>query len=230
MNISQTTNYSTFTHSFRVVSTTSPNCVSVSQIDIKSGKLNKIPLAQFIVDEGKIAGFDVHPSKDYILVTSTQGKIYVFRIDTGELRGTINVPQHARGCLIDPSGLYVVIQVPPITQQTSQMAGLDVEYQALQSMGTHENDIERTTLLMLEIGTGQPAAEIKSVFEVSSMQFSEDGKYLALGSSKGSVCVQALGQNLHQNVKQVLDSMKLQSDFWYNYPIFLPNYQGQGLP
>lgn len=81
-----------FSYSFRVVTTTSPNCISVSQIDIKGSKLNKTPLAQFIIDEGKIAGFDIHPSRDYLLVTSTQGRVYVFRIDTGELRGTIQVP------------------------------------------------------------------------------------------------------------------------------------------
>lgn len=92
-------------------------------------------------------------------------------------------------------------------------------------MGTHENDIERTSLLMFEIGTGMAAAEIKSVFEVSSMQFSEDGRYLSLGSSKGSVGVFAMGSHLYENVKQVLDSMKLQPDFWFNYPIFLPDYQ-----
>ena len=53
------------------------------------------PMAQFFIDEGKISGFEIHPSKDYILVTSSRGKVYVFRIDTGELRGTIDVPLHA---------------------------------------------------------------------------------------------------------------------------------------
>lgn len=88
VNNSASTN-SAFAYSFRVVTTTSPNCVSVSQIDIKGSKLNKTPLSQFIIDEGKIAGFDIHPSRDYLLVTSTLGRVYVFRIDTGELRGTI---------------------------------------------------------------------------------------------------------------------------------------------
>jgi hypothetical protein len=76
------------------------------------------------------------------------------------------------------------------------------------AIGTHENDIERTTLLMFEIGTGLAAAEIKSVFEMSTMSFSEDGKYIALGSNRGSVCVWALGQHLYMNVKQVIDAMK----------------------
>jgi hypothetical protein len=65
-----------------------------------------------VIDEGKIAGFDVHPSNDYLLVTSTKGRIYVYRIDTGELRGTIKIPTNAKGCLIDPSGLYVAVTVP----------------------------------------------------------------------------------------------------------------------
>jgi hypothetical protein len=46
---------------------------------------------------------------------------------------------------------------------------------------------------MFEIGTGLASAEIKSVFEISTMGFSDDGKYLSLGSNKGSICVLAVG-------------------------------------
>lgn len=77
--------------------------------------MTKSQLVQYFIAEGRISGFDMHPSKDYILVTSNKGKVYVFRVETGELRGTIPVPQHAQGCLVDPSGLYVVIQVPPLS-------------------------------------------------------------------------------------------------------------------
>jgi hypothetical protein len=38
-------NGSAFNLSVRVISTISPNCVSVSQVDIKGSKLNKTPLA-----------------------------------------------------------------------------------------------------------------------------------------------------------------------------------------
>lgn len=73
----------------------------------------KTPLVQFVIDEGRVQGFDVHPSGDYLLVTSNKGRIYVYRIDTGELRGTIAIPLHSKGCCIDPSGLYVLVQAPP---------------------------------------------------------------------------------------------------------------------
>lgn len=56
--------------------------------------------------------------------------------------------------------------------------------------------MERTTILMFEIGTGIAASEIKSVFQVSQIKFSPDGKYLALGSNLGCVCVWALGDHL----------------------------------
>lgn len=137
----------------------------------------------------------MHPSKDYLLVTSTSGRIYVYRIDTGELRGTIKIPLHSKGCTIDPSGLYVVVQVPPFNpKHTANIMGIEDEIAG--GISTHENDIERTTLLMFEIGTGIAAAEIKSVFEISSLAFSEDGRYLSLGSTKGSVCVWAVGDHL----------------------------------
>ena len=44
-NVSHSLKVPAFQSSFRVVSTTSPNCVSVTQIDIRGSKLHKTPLA-----------------------------------------------------------------------------------------------------------------------------------------------------------------------------------------
>ena len=54
---------------------------------------------QAIVDvpDFNFAAFDIHPNNDYLLVTSTKGRIYVFRIDTGELRGSIKIPLNSTG-------------------------------------------------------------------------------------------------------------------------------------
>lgn len=80
---------------FSVFSLRGPNCIKQQLVEVKDNRLGVTTLTQFFIDAGKISGFDIHPSKDYILITSTKGKIYVFRIDTGELRGTIDVPLHA---------------------------------------------------------------------------------------------------------------------------------------
>jgi hypothetical protein len=131
---------------------------------------------QYFIAEGKIQGFDLHPSKDYILITSNRGKVYLYRIETGELRGTISVPLHAQGCLVDPSGLYVVVKVPPFSQ--SMLSGVS----SGELLGSNEKYLKRSTVLMYEIGTGLAAAEILSIFDISQMKFSSDGRYLTLGS------------------------------------------------
>ena len=135
---------------------------------------------QYFVNDGKVTGYDIHPSKDYVLITTSKGKIYIFRIDTGELRGTIDIPLHARGCLIDPSGLYVVIQVPPFSPKHT--ANFVNQAEDFGSLGTNERDLARTTILMYEIGTGLAAAEVLSIFDITQMSFSSDGRFLALGS------------------------------------------------
>lgn len=139
----------------------------------------------------------MHPSKDYLLITSNKGKIFLFRIDTGENRGTIQIPQHALGCCIDPSGLYVIIQVPPFSQLTTGNSINKVDFGGNDS---HERDIHRSTVLMYEIGTGNPASEILSVFDISEMRFSSNGRYVALASSSGSVSIWALGDHLYLTV------------------------------
>lgn len=69
------------------------------------------------------------------------------------------------------------------------------------NLSQNERDLERTTLLMFEVGTGRTCAELKSLFEVSTMSFSPDGRYLSLGSRNGAVCVWALGEHLLGNIK-----------------------------
>jgi hypothetical protein len=64
-------------------------------IEITDGVMQKTKLNDFLIADGRVTGFDIHPSKDYLLITSNKGRIYLFRIDTGELRGCIQIPLHA---------------------------------------------------------------------------------------------------------------------------------------
>lgn len=190
-------------------------------------------MVQYVIEEGRITGFDVHASGAYVVVTGNKGKAYIFRIETGELRGTIKLPLHAKGCCVDPSGLYFVVQVPPFNSQNTRNL-LRPNFQVFNgesleedfgSQGSHEQQISRTTLLMYEVGTGKVAAEIRSVFSISQAKFSSDGKYLALGSEGGAVSVWAIGQHLYQNLKGLLEQIEVNPDYWSNFPIFLDNYQ-----
>jgi WD40 repeat protein len=193
-------------------------------VDVKGSKLTRSPLCNYVISEGKVTGFALHPSGDYLLVTSSKGRIYVFRIDTGELRGTIRIPLNASGCETDPSGLYVIVKVPAFSNHNAQSLAQGGQGD-FGHFVANERDLSRNTVLMYEIGTGLPAAEVCSVFEVTQMKFSSDGRYLSLGSSSGAISVWSTGSHLLSNVKQVLDAMSLSGDFWFNYPIFLPDYE-----
>ena len=91
-------------------------------------------------------------------------------------------------------------------------------------MNSNERDIEHTTILMYEIGTGLAAAEILAVFDISEFKLSSDGRYMALASTSGAVSVWAVGDYLHQNISHVLEAMSMTRDFWHNFPIYLPDY------
>ena len=71
-------------------------------------------------------------------------------------------------------------------------------------MGTNERDLARTSILMYEIGTGLAAAEVSSIFDITQMQFSVDGRYLSLGSLRGSVSVWAVGDHIYRQMNQML--------------------------
>jgi hypothetical protein len=99
--------YSISSHNFSVA--------RVQKIYIKAGKLIKDLLVNLVLDEGKIAGFDVHPSREYAFLLNDVGYLYIYQLHLAQLRGKIRVLQNAWGCRIDPSGLYVAIAAPPRT-------------------------------------------------------------------------------------------------------------------
>jgi len=86
--------------------------------------------------------------------------------------------------------------------------------------GHHEK--KRRKLIVLEVGTGEIAAEINNICDISSFDFSKDGRYFVLSSTKGTVTVWAINGTMRENIMQVLDSMALNPDFWNNYPLYLP--------
>jgi WD40 repeat protein len=71
----------------------------------------------------------------------------------------------------------------------------------LGNYGSNEKNLLRNTVMMYEIGTGLPAAEISSIFDITEMKFSPDGKFLSLGSNQGAVSVWSMSLNLHSNLK-----------------------------
>ena len=99
--------------------------------------------------------------------------------------------------MIDPSGLYVLVKVPPFSpryQNGSDYGNLEI----------NENDLSRTSLIMYEIGSGRVAGELRQTFDIGVMKFSADGRYLSLGSKDGQITVWSIGDQIFRAVNEVI--------------------------
>lgn len=100
--------------------------------------------------DGMITGFDLHPSGDYLVVSSDQGFYYIFRVDTGELRGKVPIMTDPAGLAIDPSGLYLAVAV----KNSSAMpdGGIRKRWNLKGDRAVVEGS--RTRIVFYELGTG----------------------------------------------------------------------------
>ena len=53
----------------KVITSTSPNVLRLQVIEIKGNKIVTTPVVQYVIVDGKITGFDIHASKDYVIIT-----------------------------------------------------------------------------------------------------------------------------------------------------------------
>jgi hypothetical protein len=61
------------------------------------------------------------------------------------------------------------------------------------------------TVVLYEIGTGQYAGEIPNLFDIEHIAFSQEGKFISIGSKQGVVSIWSTGPDLRENIFEVLD-------------------------
>ncbi|EAS02174.2 WD40 repeat protein (macronuclear) [Tetrahymena thermophila SB210] len=212
---------------------------SISQTDIN--QMNSIVIANFSV-EGLIQSFAIHPSNQYVLILSNIGYVYVFNIKSSELRGKIDVPRHSQRISIDPSGLYFSITAfSSLGEDKEQYLNANIFNSSYNSvMRTDKStltiynpqkevdlffkkkpDVKPNRVVLYEIGTGNLVGEIPSLFNIECIQFSDEGKFLCIGSNTGILSLWSTCQEVRENIFEVLDQMKVKEDFWRDFPIYL---------
>ncbi|KAL4440897.1 hypothetical protein ABPG74_009310 [Tetrahymena malaccensis] len=212
---------------------------SISQTDIN--QMNSIVIANFSV-EGLIQSFAIHPSNQYVLILSNIGYVYVFNIKSSELRGKIDVPKHSQRISLDPSGLYFSITAfSSLGEDKEQYLNANIFNSSYNSvMRTDKStltiynpqkevdlffkkkpDVKPNRVILYEIGTGNLVGEIPSLFNIECIQFSDEGKFLCIGSNTGILSLWSTCQEVRENIFEVLDQMKVKEDFWRDFPIYL---------
>ena len=82
-----------------------------------------------------------------------------------------------------------------------------------------------TSIELYELGTGQLCKQMNQSFQIGSLCWTHDGKYLSVGSKNNQQfsMVWADKQTL-ENIWTLTDSLRKNKNFWKNYPI---NLRGQ---
>lgn len=92
---SGTINYKKFSikqeTAFKAITVSGSNTMHLLQVYKDDLTISKNVKLEYNV-EGKLAGFKVHSSNDYVLALSNTGLLYVFKIINGDVRLKINVP------------------------------------------------------------------------------------------------------------------------------------------
>lgn len=62
---------------------TAPNTLNYSRLRIGAECDEKPSVSvamQYVISEGRITGYALHPSYDYLMVSSNQGRVYLFKL------------------------------------------------------------------------------------------------------------------------------------------------------
>lgn len=125
---------------------------------------------------------------------------------------------------MDPSGLYVVVASPFINYDG---VGLEKSFHSIKSyspergQGLTDRNInrEQTMLSLFEVWTGEYLGQIHRLQTVSTLAFSYEGSYLAIGTIKGIVSVLTIDDNLRENIYEALDGLQQNPFFWSDFQL-----------
>lgn len=196
-------------HNFRILSLHSPCSLRLQAFDAEYR--TKLFQCNYELD-GVVAGFEIHPSNEYLIAVSDQGFFYIFKLETGELRGKVPIMSEPLDVALDPSGLYLAVTV----NNNSIEPGSQVRKKWMLKSEKYSEIRSRTRVLFYEVGTGSLASEISCLFEISSFNFSPNGKFFVAGSKHGCVSIWAIGERL-QSI------MSLSPSIWASYPLYIKN-------
>ena len=148
-----------------------------------------------------ITNFNVHPSEEYIIITTLNGYLYLYNILTTQIIYTINCQYYINNCLIDPSGLYLFIS-------------LKTDNNTYNFDNNFGDKID-----IYQIGTKQYVTTINDIGYIEHYIFSRNADYLYVSSTNGTVKVIEISDGMRVNIKNVLKNMRMNSKFWSHYPI-----------
>lgn len=191
--------------------------LELSQLYYDRNKLNKKEIKTISINN-QIIDIKIHPSENYVLLLNGSNQIIINHILSGKTTGVIDLANKVKSVnniKIDISGLFLAVICELHNENDNNNINTLISGRI--------NNYKRNFIIIFEIGTGKVKTCINYINPISKMIFDNEGKYLIIAGKKGEISLWKLSDSMNANIKNVLDQMKKNYNFWNQYEIKYDN-------
>lgn len=191
--------------------------LELSQLYYDRNKLNKKEIKTMKINN-QILDIKIHPSENYVLILNATNQILINHILSGKITGVIDLTTKVKSVnniQIDISGLFLGV----ICELHNENENDDINT----LINGRLNNYKRNFIIIFEIGTGKVKTCINYINPISKIIFDNEGKYLIITGIKGEISLWKLCDSMRANIRNVLDQMKINDNFWNQYEIKYDN-------
>ena len=180
-----------------------------SKLNKRCLKINKI--------NNQILDIKVHSSENYIVILNNINQVVVSQITSGIITAVIDLNKkvnNVNNIQLDNSGLFLAV--------LCELNDID-EYNNNISSNEDNFRFKKNSIIIFEIGTGNVASCINYINPINKMIFDNEGNFMIIAGEKGEMSLWGLPTTMTDNIKNVLNEMKLNPFFWDDYEIKYDN-------
>ena len=191
--------------------------LELSQLYYDRNKLNKKEIKTIKINN-QILDIKIHPSENYALLLNGSNQIIINHILSGKATGIIDLTTKVKSVnniQIDISGLFLGV----ICELKNENENDNINTM----INGRINNYKRNFIIIFEIGTGKVKTCINYISPISKIIFDNEGKYLIIAGKKGEISLWELCDSMSANIRNVLEQMKINDNFWNQYEIKYDN-------
>ena len=165
----------------------------------------------------QILDIKVHTGENYVIILNSTNQIIINNILSGVTTAVIdlnNKVKSVNNIQIDISGLFLGV-----------ICDLNTDKNNINNLIYSKPKInnKRNYVVIFEIGTGKVKTCINYINPISKIIFDQEGNYIIIAGQKGEISLWKLIDSMTMSIKNVLEEMKINPNFWEEYEIKYDN-------
>ena len=165
----------------------------------------------------QILDIKVHTGENYVIILNNTNQIIINNILSGMTTAVIdlnNKVKSVNNIQIDISGLFLGV-----------ICDLNSDKNNINNLINSKSKInnKRNYVVIFEIGTGKVKTCINYINPISKILFDQEGNYIIIAGQKGEISLWKLIDSMTMSIKNVLEEMIINPNFWEEYEIKYDN-------